>query len=267
MPFFSLSVDDNVEADDILATIKQDEKTIKNNLVKYFASMNNGNMSSASILVFNSDKLNASMENKKSAAYGSLNKGWKNKEKDEEWDEHYDDVEEIVNELTSTTTTTIISSLEPTTTPSIGSFTETKNLKIKHNPRCQTDVLSQLLPQNNNNNHLNSLQNKAYGSDVKDYKLNSLGLPYYDLHAINNELSFDSQTTKNKQIHNKLHQPQQHKSMKKFANNRYNKKDDFIRINNNRFNDQCNHEKPREIQQNALKDCVQTSGENLKRKY
>lgn len=225
--------------------------------------MNNDSMSSASILVFNND----SMENNKNSAYGS---------KDEEDDEgeHYNDGEEI-DVFTSTTTTTTISSLYiPTTAtppPSVGSFTETNYLKkIKHNPRCQTDVLSQLLPQNNNNNHLNSLQNKLfYGIDVKDYKLNSLGLPYNDLHA----LSIDSQTTKNIQIHNQqLQQPQQHKSMKKYVDNhRYDRiKNDFIRINNNPFNDQrSKYQKPIEIQQNALKDQdVQTTfGENLKRKY
>ena len=97
---------DNVETDDILATIKQDENTIKKDLVKYFASMNKDSMSSANILVFYDDKVNASIENKKSAAYGSLNKGFKKEEEteeededeDEEENEYYDDEKEIVNE-------------------------------------------------------------------------------------------------------------------------------------------------------------------------
>ena len=338
---------DNVEANDILATIKQDENTIKKDLVKYFTSMNNDSMSSANILVFYDDKVNASMEDKKSSAYGSLNKSWKNENKmdktnkevknDEDEDENecryvckqcyfYNGTDKcscckqseklIQNDVftSTTTTTTTTSSLYPTTNPlEVGSFAETKNLKIKFNPRSHTDVPSQLMPQNNNNNHLNSLQNEAYISDVnkfqnievqnvfhnklrQDYKFNSHGLPYYDLHAINNE-PIDSQTTTNKQNHNQLqtiiskrlhnhqlHQPHQLELMKKYHNNRYEMKDNLIKddddavtsseiinnptqINHNRFKTQPTNEKPIEIHQKALKHRAQTTGENLNRKY
>ncbi|CAO1444386.1 unnamed protein product [Diamesa hyperborea] len=310
--------------------LDQDENTIKKDLVQYFASMNNDSMSSANILVFYDDKVNASMEDNKSAAYGS----WKaedNKKTNEEVNKDEDEGENedkchyvckqcyfyngtdkcscckqsaklIQNDVftpTTTTTSITISSLYPTTNPpEVGSYAETKYLKIKFNPRSHTDVPSQLMPQNNNNNHLNSLQNEAYISDVnkfqnievqnifdnklrQDYKFNSLGLPSYDLHAINNE-HIDSQTTTNKQTHNQLqriiskrlhnhqlHQPHQLKRMKQYNNNPNEMKDDLIKdddavksneiinnptqINQYRLKNQPTNEKAIEIHQKTLK--------------